>query len=269
MTLAYWAAAWIPMLAALVLLLRNGKTAGLILAYALQLVILHWLAAVLYLLPWYEYLDESVVLAGLQQSTYAIVGLTMGAAVTFLFLRQQHAMVSPTPYVLVGRRLLWMCLGVGTVSYFILTPLLARAPTLAAIAAAGSSCAVVGLVLGSWNGSHRRTLWKWGAVTAVLPFVTIVIQGFLGYGLAAALVVFAFVAAFHRPRWQVVAFGVAAAYLGLSMYVTYMRDRADIRQVVWGGEPASARIERLAETFSSPELFDLNDPITCTESIND
>ena len=37
-----------------------------------------------------------------------------------------------------------------------------------------------------------------------------------------------------------------------------MRDRSDIREVVWGGESATARIARLEDTFLDFELFDIH-----------
>jgi hypothetical protein len=43
----------------------------------------------------------------------------------------------------------------------------------------------------------------------------------------------------------------------MSLYVTYMRDRTDIREVVWGGESATARVNRLRDTFENFELFDI------------
>jgi hypothetical protein len=55
-----------------------------------------------------------------------------------------------------------------------------------------------------------------------------------------------------------VAAGTLVAFLGLSIYVTYMRDRRDIREVVWGGESLASRIGRLTETFTEMEWFDLN-----------
>jgi len=55
-----------------------------------------------------------------------------------------------------------------------------------------------------------------------------------------------------------VAVSLLAAYIGMSLYVTYMRDRDDIRMVVWGGESASARLSRLRDTFTNLELFDIN-----------
>jgi hypothetical protein len=64
------------------------------------------------------------------------------------------------------------------------------------------------------------------------------------------------VAAFYGPRVKVIVLGAAVAYLGLSIYVTYMRDRADIREVVWSGSSLSDRMSRVMATLSDTEWFD-------------
>src|SRR5262245_32981320 len=54
--------------------LRKGSIgAGLSLAYLINLWILHWVASTLYLLPGYSYYDPADVIAGLEQSAYAVV----------------------------------------------------------------------------------------------------------------------------------------------------------------------------------------------------
>src|SRR5207245_1669091 len=95
---------------------------------------------------------------------------------------------------------------------------------------------------------------RWALVAASLPFLTVVTQGYIGYGTVAALSVFAFITSFYRPRWKLVIIGLLVAYLGLSLYVTYMRDRQDIRDVVWGGQSYRARAQRVYGTLTAPEL---------------
>jgi hypothetical protein len=160
----------------------------------------------------------------------------------------------------VDPKLIRLYLAVGVVCYFGLSRLFATTPTISAIANVASTCGIVGIALACWNADHTRHrgyLWQWLLVATFLPFVTIAVQGFIGYGLAAAVVIFAFVGSFYRPMWKTVAVSLLAAYLGMSLYVTYMRDRSDIREVVWGGESASARINRLKDTFLDLELFDI------------
>src|SRR6267142_3109360 len=59
--------------------LSRRPGAGLVQAYVLNLGLLHWLAAALYLLPWYANHDPNVVALGLQQGTYAVVGFGVGS----------------------------------------------------------------------------------------------------------------------------------------------------------------------------------------------
>ena len=158
-------------------------------------------------------------------------------------------------------KIIQMYLAVGVVSYFVLAPFFATMPSVSAVANTASSCAIVGIALAAWNAHQSKNpgyLWGWVSIAALLPFVTIAVQGFLGYGLAAAVVVFAFVGSFYRPAWKTAVVSLLAAYIGMSLYVTYMRDRGDIRMVVWGGESASARLSRLQATFTDLELFDIN-----------
>jgi hypothetical protein len=102
-------------------------------------------------------------------------------------------------------------------------------------------------------------VWFWLGATVALPVVTVATQGFLGYGFAAMMVVFTFVAAFYRPRWQTLAVGLVLGYVGLSVFVTYMRDRGEIRRAVWGGASVVDRADRLTDTFSHADWFHLSD----------
>src|SRR5436309_2739169 len=90
----------------------------------------------------------------------------------------------------------------------------------------GWSGRLAGVGLASWIAWHegRRSFFvAWLMMAATLPFLTVVSQGFLGYGVGALVAVVAFVVTFTRPkpRWLLIA--VILMYLGLSFYVTYMR----------------------------------------------
>ena len=90
--------------------------------------------------------------------------------------------------------------------------------------------------------------------------VTILRQGFLGYGAAALITIFTFIAVFYRPRWRLVFMAAVVAYLGFSFYVTYMRDRGELRASVWGGQSAVERIARLSRTLTGIEWFNPANP---------
>jgi hypothetical protein len=91
-------------------------------------------------------------------------------------------------------------------------------------------------------------------------------MGFIGYGVSAVIVVWVFVSRFYQPRWQVIATFVVVVFLGLSVWVTYSRDRQDIREVVWRGgaeqtftERMNNRVNRVVETFLNFEFVNIRE----------
>ncbi len=258
--LALWLAAWLA--AAAVILYSRGKRgavgSGLVLAYLVNLWLLHWPAAATYLLPWYWYFNLDVVEAGFQQSTYAVIAFAVGSVlVAPLLLRgfrfpARAAPRAPEP------RLAKVYMVVGLACYLILVRLAESFATITALLAAGWNLLVVGLALASWEAwqrGRRGASLGWLVVAACLPFFTIVAQGFLWYGAAAFLSVFSFFVTFYRPRWKLVLMACLIAYLGTSLYVTYMRDRLAIRDVVWRDQPLVDRLEVVYLTLSNPEWF--------------
>ena len=150
----------------------------------------------------------------------------------------------------------------GIICYFLSMTGLGNLPTVSAMITGSSNLAVVGLMLKSWRAWERgdRKYFKlWVALAAAYPLLTIITQGFIGFGIFNTILVITFVTGFYRPRWKLVVFGSVAMYLGLSIFVTYMRDRVEIRSVVWGGQSYGSRLDRLTDTFSNYELFDIND----------
>lgn len=236
---------------------RKLQGTGLILAYLMNLGLIHWLGAVIYLFPWYQNLDLNVVEAGFVQATYGVVAFAVGVLFLapivmrmFQFPPSVGAARKPNP------RLPKAYIAVGLVSYFVLMPILGRLPTLTALISASWNLVVVGFSLACWKAWHqRRNFMRWLFAAMSLPFITIVFQGFLGYGAVAFIIVFAFLIRFARPRWKIVFGSLILFYLGISFYVTYMRDRPEIREVVWGKAPLTARVAQLYETISHPEWF--------------
>jgi hypothetical protein len=80
----------------------------------------------------------------------------------------------------------------------------------------------------------------------------------MSYGVLAVSTIMIFVAQFFRPRWILVAGGLISLYLGLTVYVSYMRDRDEIRNVVWYSEDRSysTRLKTAWHTASTLDLFD-------------
>ena len=280
---------------------------GLSLAYLLNLWILHWVASTLYLLPDYTYYYREDVIAGLEQSVYAVVAFGLSYLIFSRILAREPKIRAPHPLGAIGAatkppfkpaqsvatyrtaiipirqgvrnqshpaseatritnisdaRLTNAYILIGGTCYLLsLTPL-GSMPTITALITSASNLALVGLMIKSWRSwqqGDRKSFRLWIALASAYPLLTIVTQGFIGFGIFNTILVVTFVAGFYRPRWKLIAIGLASVYLGLSVYVTYMRDRGEIRSTVWGGESYGSRVDQLKETFSNPEFFSLNE----------
>ncbi|MGQ0737267.1 MAG: hypothetical protein ACT4QD_26920 [Acidobacteriota bacterium] len=242
---------------------RAGAGVGLVLTYVLSSVAIHWLAGAMYLLPWYTRGSLELTAVGLRESTIGLIALALGAEVSAIVMgpaRPHHA--EPGEASLVDGRVVNVFLWTGLIVYGLIAPIGARIPSVAAVLSTGSSVIVAALGLKCWNAwcrGHFAEIAWWLGASLAFPLVTVVSQGFLGFGFAAMLILFAFVANFTGPRKTLIIVGLASWYLGLSVYVTYMRDRTDIRDVVWTGASLENRVNRIVETFTDLEWFNAYD----------
>jgi hypothetical protein len=281
-----WLAAWIVTAAAVVVLQRRSRlpTSGLVFAYLASLFVIHWVAAAIYALPTYRPLHTpETVLLGFQQSVYAVAAFAVGSAVLApVWLgRRAPAASSPgtqlpgigspvddssqkAPSVTPGDiRLALIYIGLGAAAFVGLLTAASRLATITALVAAAEQLFPLGLCLliwVSWKTGHRRLMFVWVGVALLLPLVTISYEGFASFGVAASIVVASFAGAITRARLLWIVAIVLLAFLGLSFFVTYFRDRAQIRHVVWGGQGYSTRLQQLQTTFVQGfQWFDLGD----------
>ena len=261
--------AWLMLATAVALFIRHWRDragVGVLLTFVVSFSVLHWLAPVMYLLPWYTVSGMDLVADGLREATVAMIAVAVGAEVMLFVLGRRRSLRATESRMpndrVVDPRAVKLFLGAGALLYVGLFPIAGSLPSVQALLATGSTVIIAALGMKCWNAwqtGRRSALLGWLALTLVLPLITVVTQGFLGYGFAASVTVLAFVASFYRPRWRVILVGVALGYLGLSIYVTYMRDRNEIRAVVWGGAGLGDRTDRLTATISGIEWFDIHD----------
>lgn len=245
----------------------HQRSAGLVLAYIANLWLIHWPAALTYLFPQTAGAEADRVMRGFHYSTLGIVGFAVGAVLVAPFiLRVLEAPLSHTPDAerrLPDARLPWSYVVIGLASYLVLSPMLGRIPTVSAVVTSATQLIIAGLCLALWHywfSGQRRRFYLVAALAGLLPIATILRQGFLAFGAVALITIFAFVAVFYRPRWRLFMFGGLIAYAGFSFYVTYMRDRGELRETVWGGQSAIQRVTRLSRTIAGIEWFDPTNP---------
>ncbi len=236
---------------------RKEHGCGLTIAYLLNLWLIHWLAVALYVLPGYQNNDPHIVELGFEQSMYAVLAFAFGSVVLTPFVMNLGLFpraVAHTPDANLPKAYIW--LGIG--AYLVLSKVSAL-PSATAVVATGQQLVIIGLGLCCWQAWRQRRyrlLAAWLGLTLLLPFITVVTRGFISYGAAAALTVLIFTSTFVRSRFVVVIAGVVIGYLGLSVYVTYMRDRGEIREAVWGGQSLLDRTDRVTTTIKSFEWLD-------------
>ena len=242
------------------------SSVGLPLCYIVSLAMIHWLGGLIHALP-LRWRSDPYTEIGFHQAFLATIAFAAGSMfvapfVLRVILRAETSpnLKHPSP----EQRRLPMIYGlIGIACFGLLVPALKSLPSIFAVSVSGISLTVVGVCLACWGAHLKRSYIKLAALLAaicVLPFVTIITVGFVGYGSLTALLVFTFVATFYRPRWQAVVGLFLLFFLGLSLFVTYFRDRPKIREKVWGGAAYSDRMQILTTTFANFEFIDFENP---------
>jgi hypothetical protein len=255
------------LLVILVRLRLHQRSAGLVLAYMANLWLIHWPAALTYLFPVTAGIEAERVINGFHYSTIGICAFAIGSIVFApMLLRVLEPPLSHTVEAerrLPDARLPFTYIVIGIVSYLILTPLLGRVPTVSAMVGATTQLIIAGYCIGLWYfwyAGQRRKFLLLLLFAFALPMATILRQGFLGYGAVALITIVTFIAVFYRPRWKLALMSLTVAYLGFSFYVTYMRDRGELRASVWGGQSVVERVARLSRTLTGIEWFNPANP---------
>lgn len=249
----------------------GGASCGIPFAYFLGLAIIHVPGAVLYLDPTYEFYNPQFVETGFQITTLGVVGFMVGvliAGTRARIPRRRHVTSAKSEAVSHAtapeiNRLAWIFLLSGFAVQFVISPAL-QGLTLTALLSGLSQLTVAGTCLGLYAAhttGNRVLLRRWLLVASAFPVVTLLASAFLGYGVYALLVVVCFAFALFRPRlWTVFPFFIAL-FLGISIFVTYARDRGEYREAAWNeGASLEQRVERVINTFTNFELLDLDNP---------
>ena len=238
---------------------RQWSGVGLTLAFFLNMALLHWFSGMIAILPWYMPAEYYSTTAGFKLSTIGIVAFAVGCfGISPLFYRgadETSPFHAPTSATKIFR--IFLTVGIGCVLLVVLG--LGKIPTLSAVLASGQGFVLVALAFGIWQSylhQNRRQLGILLATILAFPLLTIILQGFLGFGVGYAIIVLCAFVAVYRPRFWGCLAVIPLAYLALSFYVTYMRDRNEIRGVVWSGGKLETRVDQAEKMFLEFEWFD-------------
>jgi hypothetical protein len=261
--LAEYLLVWMIVLGVLALVRWRRKTpgTGLTLAYLLNLSLLHWFGAAIYVLPAFQSQDARLTELGFEQSLYGVLAFAFGGLLLTPILASKGWLPRSKATHRPDSRLPKAYIACGVVFYVLSSSVFGHLPTAMAIVSSGQQLVVAGLALccwEAWRENKVRRIIAWLMLALLMPLTTLVTAGMLGYGAVALLTLLIFVSGFAKSPFKVALVGLPLIYVGLSVFVSYMRDRTEIRATVWGEQSLSNRFDRLAETIATFEWFDPN-----------
>ncbi len=254
-------------------LLGTGKsrgTAGLPLAYFLGLSLIHVPGAL------FTYDDEDLYLMGFwtrlgfEQTVIGMVALVIGVMIARYTASPSAAIQEESSRlpaltvrdVAVLDRLALLYLGIGFFVNFLLMRLIGDIPSATAITSPLGSLIIIGACLRLWvarESKDQSKFWSTIALLPMLPFVTLIQGGFLGYGTYWVLGIVSFAVAQSRRRLLYLVFAPVIFFVGLSLFVNYMPARDEIRDLVWRDQAGiSDRISRVVDMFDNFEWLDVS-----------
>ena len=233
--------------------------AGFIFIYMLLFSVIHLFGAIIHAVPEFALTGATFVVLGFRESLYGLMAFCAGAFLPILGRATLEEQTGKEARVAVPHKTIWYLMGLG-IAFFFARAVLGKIPSIGASLNAGTTLMVVAMVLGfwtSWIEGKRLGMLFWVALCGGFPLFSLTFQGFLGFGVSVAAIVVLAIASFYRPQWHVWAIGLPAIFFALSLYVTYMRERGEIREEVWGGSKLEKRVEKIRKIYDDFEWLDL------------
>lgn len=259
-------ALWFLLPAVMLLLDRwQGRgSSGLCTAYLGLTWIAYFPGALLLYVDWYWYYPTSMVYEGFVMSSIGLLAFFLGALLPIGLVRRQRADDAIAKGAVATHeleRVGWYVAAYGITISLTLFPLVWGIASITAVFSWFAQLGVVGMILVFFARARHtgKALWPLLGLLLVFPALTMLSQGFLGYGIAAMVTVGAFVLSLYRPQVWWPALALVGLYFFLSVFVTYMRDRDTLREAVWSGAALEQRLDVVEGAVTEFEWFDVSD----------
>lgn len=255
---------WLALFAALMsVIIRRGTLGGVfLLTYFVGLSVIHVPGALMYLGSAPNLYQEEVTLLGFQATLLGLTALLLGAWAGRMRLVKatSFSSVPDLNYTKLGKKLLLLGLGVS----FIAMPVLSFIPSSTAVLSSGGAL----LPLGFWcwlYGTHiakdRKRYFMALALMPILPVLTMVSGGFIGYGVYWMLAIAAFIYWLSPHKKWYFLLSPLVVVMGLSFALAYFGERNALRQAVWTEQATlGSRLERVSDMVVKFKLIDIDDP---------
>lgn len=250
----------------------NFLTVGLPMAFLL-IFFLNNCGGFVYILPWYTLTKSSLLQGGnsfivnqlgFVQTTCFLVTFTIGSIFGGSWLRRNIHFKKRKYYAKFVNYSLYhrLYLYVGIAFYFLYFVFKTiNLSSVSSLFAQGLPLCAAAICIGCFDaqiaGDKRRYFYLLLLASTVFPILTLVIQGFISYASSAVSYVWGFVLVRQRLKWRHFFIFIAVFYLTLSIYVSYMQIRDNVRSIVWSGGDYSSRFDVVGKSLQSIQLFDI------------
>jgi hypothetical protein len=239
---------------------KRLPTAGMPLAYFLGLSLIHTPGAAVYVdFPEWDTLAARTRI-GFEQTVIGMVAFLGGVLIARF--GGQSRRILPARWTaddLMRMDRLALIYLVGGICYFFMGSFISI-PSLGAAIAALSSLIVVGSALRLWVAREQNNDLKLGlslSLVPLLPLITIIRSGFIGFGIYWLLSIASFFYAQSKRRLIYVAISPLLIFIGLSFFVNYMASRSAYRESTWYRDTTLvARVEGAFGMFRNFEWYD-------------
>lgn len=239
---------------------------GLTVGYLYLLLLIHVPGAVAHALPWSHLPDREATVVGARLTSYGCLAFLAGVWMAKLGARNIRLDVRS-----VHPRFQKFCLIGGWISCFAFLPVIGRIPTLSALVDKGGMIWMAGVMVGlikSLQWGRTRALLVWLLLLAVYPLVILVRDGFLSFGMNAAILCLAPLALVARTNWKAWSGIVVVTVVGMGLFATYISMRQELREIIWGGEEMDTRIAESSRILSDFRMLDAQNEETL-KSVHD
>jgi hypothetical protein len=210
--------------------------------------------AALRLFPGTNFLDDEEMLVGLRISTIGIIAFTLASNFARGKEGQQEKQYRRTdPEVL--RRWLMYFSGFA----ILVAPVLKSVTSIGSLVVNAAVCVLAVLLFrGPTRQVSNRMFWAVIVICVIAPFYSVIAMGYLGVGVGVSMMLGVVLYREANRIPKAIALVVPLlVYVGLSLFVTYNRDRADIREKVWEtGDGIADQSRFVLDRFSQFDWFD-------------
>ncbi|MGF7159321.1 hypothetical protein FHS85_000940 [Rhodoligotrophos appendicifer] len=204
---------------------------------------------------------EETVLVGAKASLLGVFGFALGCWVSERrALRHARQPVRRASFSPSANRELMMVLGAFGLAGFLAAGTSLPIPMLQAVLQVGRNVAVVAICLGAVIAAlSGRSTGRWMALACVIPMTYLVAFGFTSYGFIVLTIFLGFwLCNFVPRRWGELRLTAGAAIGGyglLSLFVTWMSFRDQLRAVLWSDAGLFARLGAVADAVARSEFL--------------